>query len=184
MANHSPAYGSGRTARLDPIAQIGPAFAPGCADPVAEKPSELLGVGEPLVRLLGVRLMRRGVPWKGVGLRLQHDDPASMLFEVFLTAGDGRDLIVAVLDEDDAIAVWRAAGKAMMLPLMMQAADGTVSNPYPQLGAVALGPFHFRRQHSFLRCRRPRFLARRQAGRAGLALLAVRPRSTAPSEAT
>jgi hypothetical protein len=173
MANNAPAYGSGRDRRPDPISQIGPGVGHPAADPVARMPSGCIGLDAPIVRIEGVRIIRKGSAWRGVGLRLQNNNPASTIFEVFLTAGDGRDLVIAVLDEDEAVATWRSAGKATILPLLMQAADGTTSAPYPQLGAVALGQFHFRRQHSFLRYRRPRFLLRRKPSRQSLERIGI-----------
>ncbi|MCO4053900.1 MAG: hypothetical protein HEQ16_07575 [Bosea sp.] len=172
MANNAPAYGSGRHTRPDPLIQIGPARE-NERDPVAAAPAALIDWSAPLKRLEGVRIIREGAAWQGVGLRLQSHDPASMLFEVFLTAGGGRNLVVAVIDEDEAVAVWRSIGRSTGLPLLLMAADGSVCEPYPQLGAVALGPFHMRRQHSFLRHRRPRFLARRKAARFGIGPVAV-----------
>ena len=173
MANNAHMHGSGRIFRSDPLHHIGPGSRHGDGDPVAVMPSGCINLSAALVRIEGVRILQAGAGWRGVGLRLQNTNPASTLFEVFLTAGDGRDLVIAVLDEDDAVACWRNAGKATNLPLVMQCADGTVSSPYPQIGSVALGPFHFRRQYSFLRHRRPRFLVRRKAGRATLETIAV-----------
>jgi hypothetical protein len=172
MANNAPAFGSGRHARPDPLIQIGPAFE-AQSDPVVPAPLALVDWYAPLQRLEGVRIIREGAVWQGVGLRLQGHDPQSMLFEVFLTAGGGRDLVVAVVDDEEAVAVWRSIGRSTGLPVLLMAADGSVCEPYPQLGAVALGPFHMRRQHSFLRHRRPRFLARRKAARFGLGPVAV-----------
>ena len=173
MANNAPAYGSGRDRRPDPISQIGPGVGHPAADPVARMPSGCISLDAPIVRIEGIRIIRKGSVWRGVGLRLQNNNPAFTIFEVFLSAGDGRDLVIAVLDEDEAVATWRSAGKATMLPLLMQAADGTTSTPYPQLGAVALGQFHFRRQHSFLRYRRPRFLVRRKPARQSLERIGI-----------
>ena len=173
MANNAHMHGSGRTFRSDPLHHIGPDNRHGDTDPVAVMPAGCISLTAPLVRIEGVRILQAGAGWRGVGLRLQNNNPASMLFEVFLTAGDGRDLVIAVLDEDDAVACWRNAGKATGLPLLMQAADGTTSTPYPQIGPVALGAFHIRRQHSFLRHRRPRFLVRRKIGRATLETIAI-----------
>jgi len=51
------------------------------------------------------------------------------------------------------------------LPLLFETADGVVSEPYPQLGRLALGPIRLRRRHALLNGRRPRFLARRKTGR-------------------
>lgn len=171
MANRSSQIRSGRTVRSDLMDHIGPASEPLLGDPVAVMPT--LATTAPIQRIEGVRVIRAGMNWSGVGLRLQHHDLASTLFEVFLTAGGGRDLVIAVLDEDDAVATWRSAGKATSLPLLLQTADGTMSNPYPQIGPVALGPLHLRRQHSFLRHRRPRFLVRRKTARARLETISV-----------
>ncbi len=165
MANYGPAVGSGRISRPDPISHIGPTFQPATSDPLALMPNGCVAVSGALVRIEGVRILRHGAGWLAVGLRLRNNDPASTICEVFLHAGDGRDLVIAVIDEDDAIACWRSAGNATALPLMIQAADGSQSHPYPQIGPVALGQFHFRRQHSFLRHRRPRFLVRRKSTR-------------------
>ncbi|MCX7340865.1 MAG: DUF6101 family protein [Hyphomicrobiales bacterium] len=173
MANRSSQIRSGRRNRPDLIDQIGPASAPSLGDPVAVMPALASAATAPIQRIEGVRVIRPAMDWLGVGLRLQHDELASSLFEIFLTAGGGRDLVIAVLDEDDAIAVWRSAGKATALPLLLQAANGTLSNPYPQIGPIALGPLHVRRQHSFLRHRRPRFLMRRKSVRPRLETIEV-----------
>jgi hypothetical protein len=173
MANNAPAYGSGRNRRPDPIVQIGPASAEGIGDPVASMPEGCIGLAAPIIRIEQVRVISRGAAWQAVGLRLHSHDPASTLFEIFLTAGGGRVLVIAVQDEDDAVATWRSAGQSLQLPLLLEAADGTASHPYPQMGSVALGQFHFRRQHSFLRHRRPRFLTRRKAVRPGLEKISV-----------
>lgn len=104
MANNAPAFGSGRHRRPDPISQIGPGFDSGVGDPVADMPEGLPDLAAPLARIEAARILRGTARWQGVGLRLQNHDPASMLFEVFLTAGEGRDMVIAVLDEEDAVA--------------------------------------------------------------------------------
>lgn len=174
MAHHAPAYGSGHNRRPDPLPQIGPAPADGKGDPVAVLPDGCISLGAPIVRIERTRIISAGNAWQAVGLRLHSQDPASMLFEVFLTAGGGRVLVIGLLDEDEAVAIWRGAGKSMQLPLLLEAADGSISYPYPQIGSVALGQFHFRRQHSFLRHRRPRFLMRRKVVRPGLEKISIR----------
>jgi hypothetical protein len=131
-------------------------------------PAYGLDLSAPLVRVEGVRIARAGNGWSGVGLRLSRSDPASTLFDVFLTAGGGRDLVIAILDEEDAVAEWRNVGRATQLPLIIEDAEGAMTRPFPQMGGVALGGFSIRRQHSFLRHRRPRFLARRKATSLGL----------------
>lgn len=121
----------------------------------------------PRIERLGpVRILRGGPGWRGVALRLvggaAGDDER---FELALTAGDGRSVTVAVLDQEDAVAVWRDFGRVSGLPLLLETADGAISEPYPQLGRLVLGPIRIRRRHAFLAGRRPRFLTRRKTGR-------------------
>jgi hypothetical protein len=128
--------------------------------------------GGPRIERVGsVRILRGGPGWRGIALRLAGgaivDDDR---FQLALTAGDGRSVIVAVLDQDDAIAVWRDAGRTSGLPLLLETADGAITEPYPQVGRVALGAIRIRRRHALLAGRRPRFLTRRKTGR-----LAERP---------
>lgn len=113
-----------------------------------------------------VRILRGGKGWRGIALRLAGaaiaDDER---FQLALTAGDGRSVVVAVLDQDDAIAVWRDAGRASGMPLLLETSDGAITEPYPQVGRVALGAIRIRRRHALLAGRRPRFLTRRKTGR-------------------
>ena len=127
--------------------------------------------GPRIERVGPVRILRGGSGWRGIALRLAGaaiaDDDR---FQLALTAGDGRSVVVAVLDQDDAIAVWRDAGRSSGLPLLLETGDGAITEPYPQLGRLALGPIRIRRRHALLAGRRPRFLTRRKTGR-----LAERP---------
>lgn len=173
MAKNAPSYGSGRNRRPDPVDQIGPVTLAGLGDPLAVMPDGCTSLAAPIVRIERVRIINAAMAWQAVGLRLRSHDPASSLFEVFLSAGGGRVLVIAVHDEDEAIATWRAVGQSMQVPLLLEAADGTQSFPYPQIGSVALGQFHYRRQHSFLRHRRPRFLMRRKPAQPGLEKISV-----------
>ncbi len=97
--------------------------------------------------------------------------------------GEDEFFEVAVMDEtgavaqalgpwpdEEVVAVWRALGAASGLPLLVQAPDGTVSAPYPQLGPLRLGTSRMRRRIGLLTGRRPRVLTRRKAAR-----LPVRP---------
>jgi hypothetical protein len=166
MAKPSPLIGSGREMRPDLISTIGPTIGEATSDPVTGGlPARLEGVSGGLSRLQGVRVINPGVIWQAVGLRLRDAALDSRLFEITLSAGDGRCVVVATLDEDEVIAAWRALGQRSGLPLMLETADGEISFPYPQIGRVALGALHVRRIHGFLRGRRPRFLARRKPGR-------------------
>jgi len=126
-----------------------------------------LAKGGPRIERVGsVRILFGGAGWRGIALRLNggasSDDDR---FQLALTAGDGRSVAVAVLDQDDAIAVWRDAGQASGLPLLLETGDGAITEPYPQIGRLALGPTRIRRRHALLAGRRPRFLTRRKTGR-------------------
>jgi hypothetical protein len=126
-----------------------------------------LQIEPPRIERVGpVRVLRGGAGWRGVALRLvggaSSDDDR---FQLALTAGDGRSIVVAVLDADEAIAAWRDIGRSSGLPLLLETADGVISEPYPQIGRLALGPIRIRRRHALLGGRRPRFLTRRKTGR-------------------
>ena len=53
---------------------------------------------------------------------------------------------------------------------LLETSDGEISQPFPQIGRLALGPIRVRRRYAFLNGRRPRFLVRRKTGK-----LAERP---------
>ncbi|KRE18042.1 hypothetical protein ASE63_02315 [Bosea sp. Root381] len=121
-------------------------------------------------RIGSVRILRGAAGWRGVALRLANAAGDDELFQLALTAGDGRSIVVATVDQEDAVALWRDFGRASGMPLLLETSDGDISEPFPQIGRVALGPIRVRRRHSFLNGRRPRFLVRRKTGR-----LAERP---------
>jgi hypothetical protein len=116
-------------------------------------------------RIGSVRILRGGAGWRGVALRMAHPIGDDERFELALTAGDGRSVVVASAGADDAVALWRDFGRTSGLTLLLETPDGVVSEPYPQLGRLALGAVRIRRRHGLLRGRRPRFLTRRKTGR-------------------
>lgn len=116
-------------------------------------------------RVGSVRILRGSAGWRGVALRLANPSGDDDRFELALTAGDGRSVVVASVGEVDAVALWRDFGRASGLPLLLETADGAVTEPFPQIGLVALGPVRIRRRHGLLNGRRPRFLTRRKTGR-------------------
>ena len=88
-----------------------------------------------------------------VTVELMHRDPSLTL-----------PLIVAEEPEDVA-ADWQAWGRALNLPLLLVAEDGTVKMPLDRLGGLVVAETKPRRRHSFFADRRPRFLTRRKIGR-------------------
>lgn len=122
-------------------------------------------------RIGSVRILRGhvGAGWRGVALRLAADTGRDEnLFELTLTSGNGRSVTIATVCEEEAIALWRDCGRSTGLPLLLETPEGAITEPYPQLGRVALGPIRIRRRHGLLNGRRPRFLVRRKTGKLGL----------------
>ncbi len=118
-------------------------------------------------RVGSVRILRGSAGWTGVALRLANPAGEDELFELALTAGDGRSIVVATVDQADAVALWRDFGRTSGLPLLLESVDGKVTEAFPQIGRVALGPVRIRRRYALLNGRRPRFLTRRKPGRLG-----------------
>ncbi|WP_066468074.1 DUF6101 family protein [Bosea sp. WAO] len=120
----------------------------------------------PRIERLGpVRILRGSAGWRGIALRLISSEGEDARFQLALTAGDGRSVTVAVLGEDEAVATWRDFGRSSGLPLLLESTDGVITEPFPQLGRLALGPVRIRRRYALLAGRRPRFLTRRKTGR-------------------
>ena len=121
-------------------------------------------------RIGSVRILRGSAGWRGVSLRLANPAGEDQLFQLALTAGDGRSITIATVDGDEAVALWRDCGRSSGMPLLLETSDGEISQPFPQIGRLALGPIRVRRRYAFLNGRRPRFLVRRKTGK-----LAERP---------
>ena len=122
-------------------------------------------------RIGSVRILRGdvGTGWRGVALRLAADTGREEnLFELTLTSGNGRSVTIATVCEEEAIALWRDCGRSTGLPLLLETPEGEITEPYPQLGRVALGPIRIRRRYGLLNGRRPRFLVRRKTGKPAL----------------
>ncbi len=105
----------------------------------------------------------------GLALRLcEQPDAAEDAEELFeIAAIDTRGSCAFSLGhfrEEEVVAIWRKLGASSGLALMLQNPDGSLLEPYPQMGGVALGTIHLRRRHGLLRHRRPRFLTRRKVG--------------------
>lgn len=132
---------------------------------VSENPMPRQPSAPGIERVGPVRILRASAGWRGIALRLANPAGDDQRFELALTAGDGRSIVVAAADHEDAVALWRDLGGVSGLPLLLETVDGTVCEPFPQLGRVALGQTRLRRRYSLLGNRRPRFLTRRKPGR-------------------
>lgn len=158
MASVTPAAGEGGFAPSLSGCPTKPTTAPRNPMPVQPDAARI-------ERIASVRILRGNPGWRGIALRLANPTGEDERFELALTAGDGRSVTIANVEQDEAIALWRDCGRTSGLPLVLEAADGSITEPYPQLGRLALGPVRIRRRYGFLRGRRPRFLARRKTGR-------------------
>ena len=163
--------GSGRALRLDPFSLP---VRYGAQDPSADgriRQVELHRERVILRREVRGMLMAVGVPvadFRGITLRVRQDDdavPASACITLDHT-DDALSLpLFEAPDTDDVLAVWRAWGRVLGLPLMIAKLNGTVHEPFPRLGGVELDePAPRRRRRSALRRRRPSFLTRRKPG--------------------
>jgi uncharacterized protein DUF6101 len=161
-----PPAGSSRTYRLDPdTLRAQPAAIAAGGPPVTidvDRRAVVFGAnGVPnavplgVYRGVAVRMEASGEPGQvRVFLDLLHSDPT---LTVPLSAAD---------DPEGTAADWQKWGRVLSLPLLVVAADGTVSTPVATLGALRVSPAKARRRPAHFRARRPRFLVRRKPGRA------------------
>lgn len=75
----------------------------------------------------------------------------------------GEPLSLGPYADEDVIAIWRRMASVSGLPLLLPGPDGTLQQPYPQLGRLLVGEKADRRRLAILSGRRPRFLAKRRA---------------------
>ena len=168
LGGHSA--GSGRTARLDPLAlpvrfTANDAVADERVRQVELHPERVIlrravqgmrvALNVPVTAFLGVAV--RLVPAADdaepaqVAVMLEHRDPA-LSIELF-----------SALDSTDVVAEWQLWGRVLGVPLLVAGSDGKFSEPFPRLGAVRFkASTARRRRRSPLAKRRPRFLARRR----------------------
>lgn len=102
---------------------------------------------------------------KGLALRLAREDETGPIFDILAIDETGAvACALGAYHEEEVVAIWRRLGSSSGLPLMLQDPDGSLLEPYPQMGAVQLGACTQRRRHGLMRHRRPRFLTRRKTG--------------------
>lgn len=163
--------GSGRALRLDPFALPVRFRAQDRAADGQTRQIELTRDRVVLRRAVrGVR-MKVGVPvatFRGVSLRLIDTGEQPAAIAVVL---DHRDAALSVpllvtFDDDEVVAIWKAWGRVLGLPLLLAEADGELRETFARLGGVRLeAPAPRRRRRSALKRRRPSILMRRRMGR-------------------
>lgn len=163
--------GSGRTLRLDPFAL--PVRFP-AADAGADGQTRQVELHRDRVVLRrNVRGMRikLGMPvsaFRGVSLRiLPPRDGGDALAAITLDHHD--DALSVPLhrasDCSDAAAAWKAWGRVLGLPLLVEQGDGSLREAFSRIGRLAVRePAPRRRRRSVLRRRRPSILLRRRPG--------------------
>jgi hypothetical protein len=133
-----------------------------CADGVEGRRIEIRdGVIRVCRRIAGVEAWVNApvASYRGVTLRVS----SAFSYEIALLHVDpALDLVLARAPDDrDVIALWRRYGRMTGLPLLVEDSAGRLQPMEDKAAPVASG----RRAGSSLRHRRPRFLARREAGR-------------------
>ncbi len=170
MTGGATAAGSSRPRRLDPhalpasasMATRGAAGAAFIID--TERAIVSWPVAGGLARTLSVPLSA----YRGVAVRVEAGNVAGRVraFVELLHDDPSLTLPLVTADEpEDVAADWQEWGRALNLPLLVIAADGTISAPLTNLGAITVAPAKPRRRHSYFAARRPRFLTRRKPGR-------------------
>jgi hypothetical protein len=119
------------------------------------------------VTILDAAAMAR---FRGVAVRFvdgaEGDAPGDCEFELVLAHDIAdRSVVIGRFGEEDIVAVWRSFAEKSGLPLMLERGDGSLGEPYRQIGRLRLGPVRQRRRHGLLAGRRPRFLVRRKTTR-------------------
>jgi hypothetical protein len=106
--------------------------------------------------------------YRGVAVRMEETRVAGRVRVYLELLHSDRSLTVplSVADDPDGVAAdWQEWGRVLGLPLLVIAADGTVSAPLSTLGSLSVFPPKLRRRPAHFRARRPRFLVRRKPGR-------------------
>jgi hypothetical protein len=116
--------------------------------------------------------------YRGVAVRMEQTREAGRVRVTLELLHSDHQLTVPLSvtdDPDGVVADWQEWGRVLRLPLLVVAADGSISAPVATLGALAVFPPTMRRRPAHFRRRRPRFLVRRKIGRShGLTRLAGR----------
>jgi len=172
MTGGKAAAGSSRAHRLDPhVPPERASIAPSGIGEAAFTIDRERGV---VLRTVGsAQAATRAVPlasYAGVAVRIEpagHGGAVRAFVQLLHTDPALTFSLVVSEDVERVAADWREWGRMLNLPLLVVAADGTVSAPERKLGRVTVAPAKARRYHSFFAARRPRFLARRKSGRPG-----------------
>ena len=158
--------GSSRAYRLDPQS-------PRVRTPAAAGEGHFtLDVDRAAVSFAGDGSSPRLVPfatYRGVAVRMEggRDAGTVRVFLDLLHADPALTVPLAIAeDPEGVVADWQQWGRLLNLPLLVIAADGTITAPLATLGALIVFPPKLRRRPAHFRARRPRFLARRRIGEA------------------
>lgn len=106
--------------------------------------------------------------YRGVAVRMEARDGDAGILTVILELNHADPRLSVTLaeaeDPADIVADWQAWARSLALPMYVVEADGSLTEPIPQLGAVTVTRPAPRRRHAFFAARRPRFLVRRKTG--------------------
>jgi uncharacterized protein DUF6101 len=105
--------------------------------------------------------------YRGISIRMEHvRGPARMCVWLEILHADAACTVPLTVaeDHDAVVADWQEWGRVLRLPLLVIAADGTVSTPLSTLGPLVVFAPKMRRRPAHFARRRPRFLVRRKMG--------------------
>jgi hypothetical protein len=94
----------------------------------------------------------------------RHDSDSEFELVLVQECG-GQGIVIGRFGEEDIVAVWRSFAESSGLPMVLERCDGTLGQPYQQIGRLRVGQVRQRRRHGLLAGRRPRFLVRRKTAR-------------------
>jgi hypothetical protein len=105
--------------------------------------------------------------YRGVAVRMAEGREAGnvRVFLDLLHSDPSLTVPLAMADDPEGVvADWQEWGRVLRLPLLVVAADGTITAPLATLGSLIVFPPKVRRRPAHFRARRPRFLTRRRIG--------------------
>lgn len=169
------AAGIGASLRLDPAALPARYVAPDAGADTGQRAIDLYADRVVIRRMACGARMKLQLPvsaYQGVAVRVADGERAGTdQVELMLVHRDpGLTVpLFRAADAEDVVAEWQRWGTALALPLLVTQHDGTLTEAFARMGAVALGRVApRRRRRSTLKSRRPAALMRRKAC-AGLA---------------
>lgn len=162
------AAGIGASLRLDPAALPARYVAPDAGADTGQRAIDLYADRVVIRRMACGARMKLQLPvsaYQGVAVRVSDAGRADQVELMLVHRDPGLTVpLFRAADAEDVVAEWQRWGTALALPLLVTQHDGTLTEAFARMGAVALGRVApRRRRRSTLKARRPSALMRRKA---------------------